>query len=337
MAPFFNYPPIPMPNGLRGSSREATQILIGGEARKVTLFHGRVDNELDWHVYVSLDPRTRRELTAHLRRHARGAGGVTERDLDQLYCELMVLDASREPFIGDDRFFSADVRRAFALPRAAWDYSELAGEDQSEALDVTGESGLTRGGAFVYLQGCFVNDAAHGFTPEIHPLDSIAFAMDSRGRPLMASPDDSEWPLTQVTWRVAAFTNSTVHRIDLADYVRQQRNTTWFLDLPQKAAGARVTVEKTYPMLINRGRGAEDVDDARPTSDDLYEYYGKLQEGAEVVRDPRDGQYRLRIDLRMNTPDRWGGMFLADYTIETRGLSPGVEPVGPDAGLLERS
>ena len=320
----WGYPPLPIPNRFRGPGREAAQILAKGEARIVTLFHGRVDNELDWHVYVSLSPEDRRDLVGHLRSHARGVGGLTERDLDQLYSELMVLDASREPWLaGDDRFFSADVSEAFALPQAAWDYSEEAGEDQSEALDVTSDSALTTRAALVRLQGCFVNDAAHGFLPEIHPLDSIAFALDGRGRPLTVGADARDWPATLVTWRIGVFTNSTVHRINSADYVEHDRETTWFLDLPRNAIQDRVqgrmTVETTYPGFTNRGRGAEDVDDARPTANDRYEDYGKVEDSAIVVRDPRDNQFRLRVRVRMERPDRWGGMFLADYTIRSRG------------------
>jgi hypothetical protein len=333
LQPFANYPPLPIPNRLRAPAREATQIQLVGEARQVTLFHGQIDDELDWHVYLSISPEDRRTLTRHLRAHARGAGSVTERDLDQPYCELMVLDALREPFIGDDRFFSADVRRAFALPRAAWDYSETAGDEQGDSIDLTGDSRLTVNGAKVLLQGCFVNDVAHGLQPELHPLDSIAYALDEQDRPLRIGPDDPAWPESIVTWRVAAFTNSTVHRIGSADYVRQERRVTWFLDLPSRARPPRVTIETTYPGFVNRGRGAEDVDDRRPTADEDYESDGKIADSARLERDPRDGITRLRVDVRMAAPDRWGGMFLAEYTVQPREWIVDGRTIEADAGL----
>jgi hypothetical protein len=335
LAPFFLYPPLPMPNRLRAPGREVAQIEVAGEARQVTLFHGRVDDELDWHVYLSLSPRDRRELTSHFRNHARGAGGVTERDLDQLYFELMVLDASDKPFIGDDQFRSADIGRTLALPGPAWDYSEEAIDEQGSSIDITGDSRLTRNGARVHLQGCLVNDAAYGFQPEIHPLDSIAYAVDAEGRPLAVGAADPDWPERVVTWRVGVFTNSRVHRINFADYLQVERRTTWFLDLPTDAAIGRIAVERTYPGFFNHGLGADDVGDTRPTRDERYEHYDRVYDRWSIETDPRDGIRRLRVEIRMERPDDWGGMFLAEYTIQAgRWIDP--RTIGEIGDVLDR-
>jgi hypothetical protein len=338
LAPFFLYPPIPMPNRFRAPAREAAQIQVAGEARQVTLFHGQSDDELDWHVYVSLEPEDRREITRHLRNHARGASGVTERNLDQLYSELMVLDASDKPIFGDDQFRSADIGRALALPQSAWDYSEIAIDEQGSSIDLTGESQLTRQGALVYLQGCLVNDAAHGFTPELHPLDSIAYAMDAEDRLLRVRAGDSDWPARLVTWRVGVFTNSDIHRINVADYLNVERRTTWFLDLPSDAGLGRVSVERNYPRFFNHGRGAQDVGDTRPTRDDRYDYYDRITDRYSIETDPRDGVRRPRVEIRMERPDDWGGMFLAEYTIQAlRFGRPDVLVDAPDVAIETRS
>lgn len=320
------YPPLPIPNALRGPGREAAQIQIAGQARTMVLFHGQSDDELDWHLYVSVDPRDRRRLTEHLHHHGRGAGDLTERDLDQLYFELMVLDGWRNPTF-DEFFFSSDVGRAFGLDRPAWDESADAGSDQGESQDITGRSVLCRRGASVQLQGCFVNDAAHGFRVEIHPLDSIAYALQGN-EPLSITADHPDWPERAVTWRVAVFTNSTFHRIDRADYTRQERVTTWFLDLPKAAIPAvpsgpvvrpgvafEVPVSFTVvePGFVNRGQDAEGLDDARPTASARYGRYGVVSAEAAIVVDPSVGRRRLRVQVRMVEPDRWGGMFLAEY------------------------
>ena len=109
-----------------------------------------------------------------------------------------------------------------------------SGEQPGRGLAATNGSRLTLSGARVSLQGPFVNDAAHGFRPEIHPLDSIAYALAADGTPIAVSADDSRWPESRLTWRVAVFTNSTFHRIHIADYLEQDRTITWLLELPSK-------------------------------------------------------------------------------------------------------
>jgi hypothetical protein len=331
---FGGYPPLPIPRSLRAPGREAAQIQITGEARKVALFHGSSDDELDWHIYVSISPADRRALANHLREHARGGAGIDEEDFDQPYCELMVLDGWRNPTF-DEFFFSADVTRAFDLLAPAWDLSERAGNNQGDDLRLTNGSRLTQSGARVSLQGPFVNDAAHGFRPEIHPLDSIAYALTADGAPIAVSADDPRWPESRLTWRVAVFTNSTFHRIHNADYLEQDRTITWLLELP--SADRRVSsppgpgrppgqgqidlnqtsVTVIEPGFTNRGAGAEDLDGRRPTAGSTYARYRVA--AAEHALTPRNsaGRRFLRVVVRMDEPDRWGGMFLAEYRIRT--------------------
>jgi hypothetical protein len=318
---FGGYPPLPIPNALRAPGREAAQAQIGGEARRVTLFHGRSDDELDWHIYIAPDVAARRALAAHLRAHARGGNGLDEGDFDRIYCELMVLDGWRNPRF-DEFFFSADVRRALHLQRPAWDYSEDAGNDQGNERELTGQSGLASVGARVYLQGPFVNDAEHGLRPEIHPLDSIAYALVD-GAPLAVGQDDPSWPATGLTWRVAVFANSTFHRINRADYQEQERTTTWLLDLPRAAQAQesetgsvnQVHVDVSEPGLVNRSYGAQGLDGARPTAALNYVRYGVLSADHAIVTDPALGRRQLRVRVRMDRADRWGGMYLAEYRI----------------------
>ncbi len=335
---FAQYPPLPIPNELRSPGRESAQVQIEGEARVVSLFHGASDDELDWHVFVSPTARDRSTLAAHMRAHARGAGDVTDRMFDSVYCELMVLDGWNNTWF-DEFFFSADVRRAFSLSRPAWEYSVEAGENQgSPSLDVTDESRLSTSGARVRLQGAFVNDAAHGFQPEIHPLDSIAVARGPDGAHLTIGEGDSSWPESDLTWRVAVFTNSQTHRINGADYVKQDRVTTWNLPLPRAAnprqtgsviLGTRpallgqVKVTMSEPGFINGSVGRDGLDEARP-SPARYDRHRVISERHRIVKVPNGGDRFLQVRVHMDRPnDRWGGMFLADYRV--RVAPPAVE------------
>ena len=53
-------------------------------------------------------------------------------------------------------------------------------------------SGLTS--TPVSVQGPLVNDAEHRFKVEIHPLDSVAYAVGTNGRPLASTVDRPSWP-----------------------------------------------------------------------------------------------------------------------------------------------
>ena len=49
-----DYSPVPVPADLRGPTGEEAQILIDGIARRIALFMGKRDWELDWHIYLDL-------------------------------------------------------------------------------------------------------------------------------------------------------------------------------------------------------------------------------------------------------------------------------------------
>ena len=327
---FARYPPLPIPNRLRSPGRESAPIQIEGEARVVSLFHGASDDELDWHVYVSPSARDRSTLTAHMRAHARGAGDVTDRMFDSVYCELMVLDGWNNTWF-DEFFFSADVRRAFSLSRPAWDYSVEAGEAQgSPSLDVTDESRL---GAFP-VHGCACRGHSSTTPPRLPTRDTPP-RLDRRGTGTRRRPPHdrrrrSAWPESDLTWRVAVFTNSQTHRINGADYVKQDRVTTWHLPLPRAAnprptgptpLGTRpallgqVTVAMSEPGSSTGAQGRDGLDEARP-SPARYDRHRVISERHRIIRAPGGGDRFLQVRVALDRPnDRWGGMFLADYRV----------------------
>ena len=244
------YPLFSVPDKYRGISGESGQIVLKGRATKVSAFHGRYRDEADWHVYLALPTQTSSDL--------RAATSAQESDaLEQIWSEVMVLDAWTKPTFGDDQFYSADVSRAFRLTkvgssRTAWDLMLQAIDEQGSEQDFSSMSTLI--GGTVWLQGPFVNDANHGFQPEIHPLDSIAFAIDSAGKTVTASPGEPDWPSGSITWRVAWFANSRIHRINNESYLRKPRTTGWLLPPPKGVGlnGVDVTEKKLELLDVPR-------------------------------------------------------------------------------------
>jgi hypothetical protein len=148
-----SYPLLPIHPTYRSPSGERGQILVGGRAEKVTAFHGESDDEADWHVYLRLAPDVRRDLTAALRQEGID---VSVDAFERFWCELMVLDDWTKPTFGDDRFFSADVSRAFRLTkpgsgRSAWDLMLQAINNQGHEQDFSSMSTLVTHGVRVYL------------------------------------------------------------------------------------------------------------------------------------------------------------------------------------------
>ncbi len=323
------YPPLPFPPQMRSPSGETGQIMVGGIVSNVAIFHGGNDEELDWHLYITLDPQTRSRLFRHLLDHGVGAktahyvGGahlpLREDDLDRVYAEWMVLDGYRSS-LRDDKYFSADVTRALGLRRSAWDYSADAAKKQglTGATVTPNDSRLVSEGALVFLQGQFVNDKAHGFLVEIHPLDSFAYALNACGTPIGVRASDAEWPADTVTWRVAVFTNSNFHRINRSGYVNKQRTTTWYLPLPGNAnrPGFAPAVGVDYPLVENHPMRANvSLDGRRTTAGAMYSQYRVVGNSYRIERDPSDGVTKLRVTVEMDTPDKYGGMFLAEYRV----------------------
>jgi len=330
VSPDGGYPPLPAPPEFRGPSGEPGQILLQGRATKSSVFHGGSDDELDWHVYMRLSPTVRKRLLTHLLRHGAGAkkahllapgvyAPLKEVDLEQAYCEFMVVDGYKNETF-DERWYSADVTRVLMLPRTAWSYSAKAASDQnvSGSTAHANDSRLVKDGVMVYQQGAFVNDAEHGFKVEIHPLDSIAYALNSAGTPLTYDTTESRWPVDQVTWRVAAFTNSTWHRIDGADYLKKKRTTTWWLPLPQNAykRGYRVNLAVSTPGFTNRSRVEHTSLSSRRPTPQSYSDYRVESVNYDVGPDPREGgRQKLRVTVVMRSPDHWGGMFFMEFRL----------------------
>jgi hypothetical protein len=317
------YPPVPFPPALRSPSGEPGQAILAGTAEHIKVFHGGTADELDWHVYIRPDQETRSALASHLRHHAKGAGSLrgleSDEGADLAYAEWMVLDGYKSTFT-DDRFYSADVGRALDLPDSAWSYSALAASQQnlSGVSKPADNSGLVLDDAWVYLQGPLVNDSAHGFRLEIHPLDSIAYAFDpSTGMPLSIDETHRLWPRTSVTWRVAAFTNSTIHRIARADYLRKVRTTTWYLPLPRNAQRGPVPpVTAKFPGFENHPlkHGTSGLSKKRHTSRTPYGSYRVQAHSYRIVRDRRNVR-KLKVTISMKEPNTWGGMFIGEYTV----------------------
>ena len=326
---FGSYPPLPLPKALRSPSGEPGQAVLAGMATKVSVFHGGTDDELDWHIYVRPDDADRRRLFSHLLEHGRGARAIgfppralTESDLEQLACEWMVLDGYDNSLF-DEKFFSADVTTALMLAKPAWDISAEAADDQNisgSTEDATNDCRLTERRARVYLQGPLVNDRAHSFKVEIHPLDSVAYALDERGEPLAIAPGSTSWPAARIHWRVAAFTNSSFHRINGADYLKRDRTTTWHLPVPTGVRSpSRGVLTVSNPGFLNVARSKGGLDDRRPTNSDRYESYGVVRQSANLAPNPHGRGTVLTVSVTMAQPhDRWGGMFLGDYIVRAR-------------------
>src|SRR5262245_34365492 len=61
------WPLLPIPKELQSPSNEPGQILLDGIAQKVKLFHGQVDDEVDWHFYIDLSKNVSQILAGQLR------------------------------------------------------------------------------------------------------------------------------------------------------------------------------------------------------------------------------------------------------------------------------
>jgi hypothetical protein len=308
--------------------------MLDGIVTRVTLFHGKKKNEADWHVYIALAPDTSLRLADFL--SARGTS-VKATDLSIMYCELMVLDLHKDPWVGFNEFYSADVTLPLNLyeinvEHPAWEFGYHAVEDKG-SHEFSKNSRLIGGRA--YLQGAFVNDSAHGVRVEIHPLDSIAFAMDQSGTTLWAKQPSQCWPASYVKWRVAVFTNSNFHRINKESYLKKERTTTWYLELPNNA----------YETSTGLIRPIVDEQPGLPGPYVIHveEQRQRLWDGArkiwysgrgwstfpswELAVDPRDGRKKLKVTSTMKIPDNFGGIAVCDYVISVTPKSP--PPVPP--------
>jgi hypothetical protein len=195
------YPLLPVDPAYRSPSNAPGQILLDGIVKNIRLFHGSSDEEADWHVYIDPAFSTSRTLQSYLA--ARGINAPIAA-LDPIYSEVMVTDRHRRTWF-DEFYYSGDVTRIYRLSKpgsahAAWDLGLIAMNDQGVTHDFSTYSRLVADGGRAYLQGPFVQDDAHDqeVTIEIHPLESMAFAMDETLRTLAAKYGEPGWPARYV-------------------------------------------------------------------------------------------------------------------------------------------
>jgi hypothetical protein len=178
-------------------------------------------------------------------------------------------------------------------------------------------------GGRVYLQGTFVkcdptaDDHNH---LEIHPLDSVAYAKDVAGNVIAARPSETAWPDRTVVWRVGVVSNAGFHRINSCGFVRRRRTTVWYLTLPAQSSlpTMSISVDQNDPGFWHSPtnqrftrRGVVNVAVDPPA-------YGQPHGIASFPIDPVDGRNKLRVEVTMERPDDWGGLFLRDFTIRAR-------------------
>lgn len=326
-----DYPLLPIHPDFRGPAGTEGQIQVDGLVEKIKLFHGIVDEELDWHIYFSLDPDAAQAIGAHLRRNNES---ISDETLESsLYSELMIIDRWRRRGLGwkfwetfQRRYESADLTRPLRLEKPgsahpAWDLGKQAADDTGTNHDFSQWSRLKSERGRIYMQGLFVKDMGH--TPprvEIHPPDSIAFAMNEGRRTLAMKGEDPDWPDRLVRWRVAWFANSAHHRVSDEAYLQQERTTTWYLDLPGDAVrdnpfqpGLFVSIEiKTEPIMLWNSASAEGFSE-------WYDMRGVCSiDSAEIAIDPRDNQRKLRVSATMCKPLKRGGLVVRDYVLRVK-------------------
>jgi hypothetical protein len=153
--------------------------------------------------------------------------------------------------------------------------------------------------------------------PEIHPLDSIAFAMDSDRKTVSAAPGQTGWPRRSVIWRVAFFTNSDQHRINGESYLKKERTTTWSLAFPGEGVlpGDSFDVEEDKLELLDVPRRARYVSRG-VSSGPTFEIVTPSPLPPRPF--PTHVGHRLRVSARMSDPNDYGGIVVRDYRITVR-------------------
>lgn len=306
-APPPTYYELPVAERYQGPSGEPGQIEVTGTVVKaISMFQGRIDDEADWHVYLNLATDDAAAIRAAL---PQGSRDVISRDaVQQIYSEVMVLDGWDTPVIGDDRYYTADVTLAFLLT----DGQHPAAEWGRRAIDCQGEELAVPSrlvGERVYLQGVFVSDGGHDWRPEIHPLDSIAFAVGSDGAAVDVKPPGSSDERT-IHWRVAFFANSSFHKVNRnLPSVRKARTTTWYLELPPIVA--RFPERLTEVVIEERPRRLWNSAKKRLIASRGVQSFPP----ATLAIDPRDGRRKLKVTATMEPPDKHGGLVIRDYLV----------------------
>lgn len=306
------YPLISVPERLKGPSGEPGQILLGGTCKELSFFHGETDDEADWHCGISLNDETIRELSTSLINS--GFTKATRSHLCCIYSEIMTLDDYKNT-AHDEFFYPLDVDAPFMLsngndPHPYYELTKSTVEEHQgfPILDLSDFSSLVTNHAYVYLQGPFVNDAAHDFLPEIHPLDAMAYAINDQGLPMSVTSKDAAWPKSTVTWRVCFFSNSNFHRINAEAYVDKERRTIWYLDLPSKANDHNEI--GAFDVSIE----SETVQIYLKKENSYVSSYG-VKAGPQASIVDTLGEKKLRVTATMKIPDKAGGLVVVDYKL----------------------
>ena len=180
-----------------------------------------------------------------------------------LFCEWMGVDRWEDEILGR-QWWSSDMDRILSLrwplpdarsgaETASEHWSLVEDDNQGGSAEIVADinNAAKRGnarivGGRVYLQGAFVmddpTDTDEHAHLEIHPLDSVAYALDGDGTVLAQRGTDTSWPRSTVVWRVGVVTNAEFHRINGCSFLEQDRTTVWYLDLPTLAGLPTIAV-----------------------------------------------------------------------------------------------
>ena len=199
---------------------------------------GKSDWELDWHIFPRLDEPvvTRLQAVGQLR--------------GTLFCEWMGVDRWEDEILGR-QWWSSDMDRILSLrwplpdarsgaETASEHWSLVEDDNQGGSAEIVADinNAAKRGnarivGGRVYLQGAFVmddpTDTDEHAHLEIHPLDSVAYALDGDGTVLAQRGTDTSWPRSTVVWRVGVVTNAdSIGSTDAVSWNRiEPRFGTW--------------------------------------------------------------------------------------------------------------
>src|SRR3712207_1396072 len=157
------YSKVRVPANFRGPAGEEAQILVDGIARRISLFMGKKDWELDWHIYLDLPDQVEDRLrrVGHLHR-------------DGLFCEWMIVNRWEDELLGR-QWWSDDMDQVLLLAQLpesmrrggqtiSEDWSLIEDESQGGSATTVAQrddpatrrnSALVEHGARVYLQGAF--------------------------------------------------------------------------------------------------------------------------------------------------------------------------------------
>lgn len=325
-----DYRVLPIPAEFRGPSGEPHQVQLNGRVRKVSLFHGRADEEFDWHIYFSLPFDMARRMQQFLRENGES---IADEDVAEPYCELMIIDDWHRRGITwppwqaslQRKYDTADLTRPLRLIKsgsnhAAYDLGREVADEPGENKDLSESSRLYLHRGRIYIQGLLVADVGHSpHKLEIHPPDSIAFAIGDESRTLNETEFDATWPAKTIRWRVAWFGNSAHHRVNNELPLKQRRTTTWYLPLPGRVEDAPFPPRPPTVPFTHYDITTEEIPLWNSKTDEWYDRRGvSAIEEARLEIDPRDNRQKLRVNATMEVPGNRGGLIVRDYVVQLR-------------------